>query len=76
MAEGDFLWGRILTRTAGAFGAISACSGFYLLYQGLCEQVSPGPVPLGELKCFKPMITTGGQTRGQILTGKQLPDRS
>lgn len=49
MAEGDFLTGRILTRTAGAFGAISALSGYYLLYQGLCEQISPGPVPLGEL---------------------------
>lgn len=65
MADGDFPTGRILTRTAGAFGAISAFSGFYLLYQGLCEQVSPVPVPLGELHCFEPRINFKKHTRGQ-----------
>lgn len=58
MSDGEFHRGQILTRTAGAFGAISALSGFYLLYEGLCEKVSPVPVPLGELRCFGPRITT------------------
>ncbi|KAG6368900.1 hypothetical protein INS49_003118 [Diaporthe citri] len=62
MADGDFPTGRILTRTAGAFGAISALSGFYLLYQGLCEQLSPVPAPLGELHCFEPRIITKEHT--------------
>lgn len=63
MSDGELHTGQILTRMAGAFGAISALSGFYLLYEGLCEKVSPVPVPLGELRCFGPRITT---TKGHI----------
>lgn len=66
MADGDFPTGRILTRTAGAFGAISALSGFYLLYAGLCEQVSPVQVPLGELHCFGPRTVTNGHTQKEV----------
>ncbi|KAH7349460.1 GPR1/FUN34/yaaH family-domain-containing protein [Plectosphaerella cucumerina] len=37
MADGNLPLARILTKVAGAFGAISALSGFYLLFQGLWE---------------------------------------
>lgn len=62
MADGDLPTGTVLARTAGAFGAISALSGFYLLYQGLCDQVSPVPVPLGELHRFGPRTITKEHT--------------
>lgn len=66
MADGNFLTGQILARTAGACGAISALSGFYLLYQGLCEQVSPIPVPLGAIHCFETKIITKAQIEASL----------
>lgn len=66
MADGDFPTGQILARTAGACGAISALSGFYLLYQGLCEQVSPVPVPLGEIHCFETKMITKEQIEASV----------
>lgn len=56
MSDGQFSTGHVLTQAAGAFGAVSALSGFYLLYEGLCETIFP--VPLGELRYFRPRITT------------------
>lgn len=61
IADGDFTKGQILTKTAGACGAISALSGFYLLYHGLCVQISPVPIPLGEIHCFETRMITKGQ---------------
>ncbi|KAH8765063.1 GPR1/FUN34/yaaH family-domain-containing protein [Diaporthe sp. PMI_573] len=66
MSDGDFHTARILTRTAGAFGMFSALSGFYLLYQGLCEKVSPVPVPLGEIHCFGLRVNSKGHTKVQF----------
>lgn len=61
IADGDFTKGQILTKTAGACGAISALSGFYLLYHGLCVQISPVPIPLGEIHCFETRMIIKGQ---------------
>lgn len=67
IADGDFPKGQILTKTAGAFGAISALSGFYLLYHGLCEQISPIPISLGEIHCFETKLISKGQFRAKPL---------
>ncbi|KAJ5974204.1 hypothetical protein N7481_011414 [Penicillium waksmanii] len=46
LADGRMALGESLMTTAGAFGAVSASSGFYLLGHGLCQDTFPFEIPL------------------------------
>ncbi|XPS71018.1 hypothetical protein M3J07_003209 [Ascochyta lentis] len=48
MAKGANSTGDGLTRAAGAFGFVSALTGFYVLTHELCEDSLPFTVPLGD----------------------------
>jgi succinate-acetate transporter protein len=53
LADNRLDLGVVLGKLAGAFGFISALSGFYLLCHGLCAEVSPFSIPIGEIHYFK-----------------------
>ena len=46
LADGRTALGESLMSAAGAFGAVSASSGFYLLGHGLCQDTFPLEIPL------------------------------
>ena len=50
LADGRTALGESLMTAAGAFGAVSASSGFYLLGHGLCQDTFPFKIPLCETR--------------------------
>jgi hypothetical protein len=50
LADGRMALGESLLTAAGAFGAVSASSGFYLLGHGLCQGTFPFEIPLCETR--------------------------
>jgi succinate-acetate transporter protein len=51
-ADGNTATGNALTRAAGAFGFISALTGFYVVGNELCQDSLPFDVPLGDTSRF------------------------
>ncbi|KAF9878148.1 hypothetical protein CkaCkLH20_04186 [Colletotrichum karsti] len=52
MADDHAALGITLTKVAGAFGFISALTGFYTLAHELCSEVLPFEIPLGDTSRF------------------------
>ncbi|KAK1145831.1 hypothetical protein N8T08_003777 [Aspergillus melleus] len=50
LADGRLALGESLMTAAGAFGTVSASSGFYLLAHGLCQETFPFEIPLCETR--------------------------
>jgi succinate-acetate transporter protein len=51
-ADGNLVTGEGLTKAAGAFGFISALTGFYVVGNELCRESLPFDVPLGDTSRF------------------------
>ncbi|KAG7114752.1 Acetate transporter protein patA like [Verticillium longisporum] len=52
MADGNTAASAALTRAAGAFGAVAAASGFYMVGYELCRDVFPFELPVGDTSRF------------------------
>ncbi|KAF3358223.1 Putative kinetochore protein SPC24 [Verticillium dahliae VDG1] len=52
MADGATAASAALTRAAGAFGAVAAASGFYMVGYELCRDVFPFELPVGDTSRF------------------------
>ncbi|KAI9368479.1 GPR1/FUN34/yaaH family-domain-containing protein [Aspergillus egyptiacus] len=52
LADGNTSMGNELTKASGAFGFVSALSGFYMLCHDLCGDAFPFPLPLCDTSRF------------------------